>query len=69
MPQKLFYKPGTIEELEEDESRKSPKFRIGGDSPLLVRDSNAGISSLARISTCNSSFTHVPTILKQDSSK
>lgn len=59
--QKLFYRPGTIEELEEDDElsvQEDPKYHIEGDSPLLTKPilRDAAPSSLARISTCNSSF-------------
>lgn len=38
-PQKLFYRPGTIEEQEEDqELYDEPKFKIENECPLLYRN-------------------------------
>nr|XP_008201491.1 PREDICTED: ATP-sensitive inward rectifier potassium channel 12 isoform X1 [Tribolium castaneum] len=70
---RIFAKPGTIDESEEDEFGRSDdvKFKIGGDSPLLTRGFtplSGGVPSLARISTCNSSLTHVPGF-RQDGSR
>lgn len=64
--QKHFYKPGSLEYIEDGQltGRELPKFTIGTDSPLLARSRNQlstnRIPSLARISTWNSSLTHVP---------
>lgn len=64
--QKHFYKPGSFEYIEgnQDPGLEVAKFTIGTDSPLLTRSriqlSTNRIPSLARISTWNSSLTHVP---------
>lgn len=73
--QRFFHKPGILEEIEENvpSNIERPKFQIGGDSPLLTRTpsqfSSNRISSLARISTCNSSFTRVPSAARLDNSR
>ncbi|CAH0563757.1 unnamed protein product [Brassicogethes aeneus] len=74
--QKLFYRPGTIEEQEEDlTSLDSSRLHLNTpDSPLLFRNGQRLLTaptqiSLARISTCNSSLSHVPGTLRHDSSR
>lgn len=58
-PQKLFYRPGTIEELEEDQDiYDEPKFKIENELPLLYRNGRNLLSpsapNLQRIHTSSS---------------
>lgn len=77
-PQKLFFRPGTIEEEDEEVSvaeYEDARFFSRVDSPLLYRNPQSfvapgtpGASSLFRVNTCNSSLTVYATG-RQDSSR
>lgn len=62
---KLFLRPGTIEEEEEDHPQRHSRLFAEGDSPLILKGpyyvGTPKVPSLARISTCNSSLTCVGT--------
>lgn len=59
LPQKLFFKPGVVEEMEEE-----MEYPSRAESPLMYRTSNyilspVSMSGLNRTSTCNSTLSQM----------